>query len=68
MEGTVDHITVITWNGVTEDEFGGQLKHSGYHPTSEGDFTVYTTSNANDVTAVVVTATIANQLVTFYSS
>jgi hypothetical protein len=68
VNGTVDHITVIAWHGVTEDEFGGQLKHSGYHPTSEGEFTVYTKSNTNEVTAAVVTATIANQLVTFYSS
>jgi hypothetical protein len=63
--GGVDHLTVVAWSGVTEHDFGGQLKSAGYHPNSEGEYTVYT--KGSDTSTEVVTATISDQLVTFYT-
>lgn len=62
--GSIDHIVVIAWRGVTERVFAAQLRSAGYHSTSNAGYTFW--GDTGSSRPKVVTATISGQLVTFY--
>lgn len=62
--GSIDHIVVIAWRGVSEHAFAARLKGAGYAESSKDNYTVWFGPRSSQPD--VVTTTMANQLVTFY--
>lgn len=57
-------VVVVAWSGVTARDFAAQLKSAGYHSAAKDGYTLWI--NSRPAEPRVVTATIADRLVTLY--